>query len=49
MGAFSGITGLISVEAIIKSVKERFPGEVGEKNALAIRKAYEMMKGGKRA
>ena len=58
MGAFSGITGLISVEAIIKSVKERFPGEVGEKNALAIKKAYEMMsvidrsasggKGGKR-
>jgi pyruvate ferredoxin oxidoreductase gamma subunit len=59
MGAFSGITGLISVEAMIKSVKERFPGEVGEKNALAIKKAYDMMsvvdrsvsggKGGKRA
>ena len=49
MGAFSGITGLISVEAIIKSVKERFPGEVGEKNALAIQKAYDLMKGGGRA
>jgi pyruvate ferredoxin oxidoreductase gamma subunit len=49
MGAFSGITGLISVEAIIKSVKERFPGEVGEKNARAIQKAYDMMKGGQRA
>jgi pyruvate ferredoxin oxidoreductase gamma subunit len=49
MGAFSGITGLISVEAIIKSVKERFPGEVGDKNARAIQKAYEMMKGGKSA
>ncbi|MGB8657892.1 MAG: pyruvate ferredoxin oxidoreductase subunit gamma [Candidatus Zixiibacteriota bacterium] len=48
MGAFSGITGLISVEAIIKSVKERFPGEVGEKNAHAIQKAYDLMKGGKR-
>jgi pyruvate ferredoxin oxidoreductase gamma subunit len=47
MGAFSGITGLISVDAIIKSVKERFPGEVGEKNARAIQKAYDMMKGGK--
>ncbi len=43
MGAFSGITGLISVEAIIKSVKERFPGEVGEKNARAIQKAYDLM------
>jgi pyruvate ferredoxin oxidoreductase gamma subunit len=60
MGAFSGITGLISVKAIIKSVKERFPGEVGEKNARAIQKAYDLMsrqetaaasggKGGKRA
>ncbi|UCB53570.1 MAG: pyruvate ferredoxin oxidoreductase subunit gamma [Candidatus Zixiibacteriota bacterium] len=43
MGAFSGITGLISVDAIIKSVKERFPGEVGEKNARAIQKAYDLM------
>jgi pyruvate ferredoxin oxidoreductase gamma subunit len=49
MGAFAGITGLISVEAIIKSVKGRFPGELGEKNALAIQKAYDMMKGGKHA
>jgi pyruvate ferredoxin oxidoreductase gamma subunit len=48
MGAFSGITGLISVEAMIKSVKERFPGELGEKNAQAIKKAYDLMRGGKR-
>jgi pyruvate ferredoxin oxidoreductase gamma subunit len=47
MGAFSGITGLISVEAIIKSVRDRFPGEIGEKNALAIQKAYDMMSGQK--
>ena len=47
MGAFSGITGLISVKAIIKSVKDRFPGEIGEKNALAIQKAYDMMSGQK--
>jgi pyruvate ferredoxin oxidoreductase gamma subunit len=49
MGAFAGVTGLISVEAMIKSVKERFPGEIGEKNARAIQKAYDMIKGEKSA
>jgi pyruvate ferredoxin oxidoreductase gamma subunit len=48
IGAFAGATGLISVEAIKDSVKKRFPGEVGEKNALAIQTAYDMMKGGVR-
>jgi pyruvate ferredoxin oxidoreductase gamma subunit len=47
MGAFAGITGLLSVEAIKRSVMERFPGEVGEKNAQAVQKAFDMMKGGR--
>ena len=46
IGAFAGITGLISLDAIKRSIKERFPGEVGEKNAKAVEKAYQMMKGG---
>lgn len=46
MGAFAGATGLISVEAIKRSVKKRFGGEMGEKNAQAVQKAYDMMKGG---
>jgi len=45
MGAFAGATGLISVDAIKRSIKERFPGPVGEKNALAVQKAYDMLKG----
>jgi pyruvate ferredoxin oxidoreductase gamma subunit len=47
MGAFAGATGLISVDAIKRSVKKRFPGELGEKNAKAVQTAYDMMRGGK--
>ena len=44
MGAFSGISGAISFEAIERSIRHRFPGELGEKNVEAARKAYEMTK-----
>lgn len=46
MGAFAGATGLISVDAMKRSVKRRFPGEIGEKNAKAVQAAYDMMRGG---
>ncbi|MDH4223733.1 MAG: pyruvate ferredoxin oxidoreductase subunit gamma [candidate division Zixibacteria bacterium] len=49
MGAFAGATGLISLEAIKKSVMERFPGELGKKNIAAVEKAYGIMKGAKNA
>jgi len=49
MGAFAGATGLISLEAIKRSVMERFPGELGKKNVMAVEKAYELMKGAKNA
>jgi pyruvate ferredoxin oxidoreductase gamma subunit len=47
MGAFAGATGLISVDAIKRSVKKRFPGEMGEKNAEAVQTAYDIMRGGR--
>lgn len=47
IGAFAGATGLISVDAIKRSVKKRFPGELGEKNAKAVQAAYDLMRGGK--
>ncbi len=47
IGAFAGATGLISVDAIKRSVKKRFPGELGEKNARAVQTAYDRMRGGK--
>jgi pyruvate ferredoxin oxidoreductase gamma subunit len=44
MGAFSGISGAISFEAIERSIRHRFPGELGDKNVQAARKAYELTK-----
>ncbi len=41
LGAFAKATGLVSLESLERAVKHRFPGELGEKNALAIRRAYE--------
>ncbi len=43
LGAFAGATGTIRPESIMDAVKKRFPGKVGEKNAAAIMKAYQMM------
>jgi pyruvate ferredoxin oxidoreductase gamma subunit len=43
IGAFAGVTGEIKPESIQNAVRERFPGKVGEKNAEAIKAAYDMM------
>ncbi|HJH32212.1 MAG TPA: pyruvate ferredoxin oxidoreductase subunit gamma [Methanosarcinaceae archaeon] len=48
IGAFAGATGEIDPESIQNAVKERFPGKVGEKNAEAIQRAYEIMMGVKK-
>jgi len=42
LGAFAGTTGLISMKSIEKAVRERFTGEIGEKNVRAAQKAFEI-------
>ncbi len=44
LGAFAGVSGAISFEAIERSIKHRFKGELGEKNIKAARRAYELTK-----
>jgi pyruvate ferredoxin oxidoreductase gamma subunit len=44
LGAFAGISGAISFEAIERSIRHRFKGELGEKNIKAARRAYELTK-----
>jgi len=44
LGAFSKATGLVRLESIKSAVKERFEGELGEKNVKAIELAYERTK-----
>ncbi len=43
LGAFAGATGEIRAESIKAAVKARFPGKMGDKNAEAMQKAYDMM------
>jgi pyruvate ferredoxin oxidoreductase gamma subunit len=44
MGAFSGVSGAISFDAIERSIRHRFGDELGERNVKAARRAYELMK-----
>lgn len=44
LGAYVKATGDVNVESLIASIKERFPGKLGEKNEAAIRRAYEETK-----
>jgi len=41
LGAFAKVTGIIKPESIISTIKARFKGELGEKNAKAIQEAFD--------
>jgi len=45
LGAFAAITGEIGIEAVLKAVQSKFPGELGEKNSRVVRESYQMLKG----
>lgn len=45
IGAFAGASGEIKLDALEKSVRERYPGELGEKEIVAMRKAFEDVRG----
>lgn len=40
LGAFSAVTGWVNLDAIIAAILTLWPGEPGERNALAARRAY---------
>jgi pyruvate ferredoxin oxidoreductase gamma subunit len=40
LGAFAGATGLVNIDSLVDMIRERFPGDLGEKNVAAIRDAY---------
>jgi pyruvate ferredoxin oxidoreductase gamma subunit len=44
LGAFATLEE-VSIDALKKAVKSRFPGEIGEKNAQAMQQAFDMVKG----
>lgn len=44
LGAFAGVSGEITFEAIERSIRHRFPGELGDRNIRAAQRAYAAMK-----
>ena len=46
MGAFAAATGEIKFSALEHALRQRFPGELAEKNVRAAKKAFEIVKGG---
>ncbi|HHT17987.1 MAG TPA: pyruvate ferredoxin oxidoreductase, partial [Methanobacterium sp.] len=41
---FAKVIGGVSLDSIIKIIKETFPGKIGEKNAEAAKIAFEKVK-----
>lgn len=44
LGAFAKATRVVSLESILEVIRERFSGELAEKNVKAIQRAYDEMK-----
>ena len=45
LGAFSAMTGEVSLDAALNAVRSKFPGELGEKNAEVVKRSYQMLAG----
>lgn len=45
LGAFAAVTKEISLDAAIRAVKSKFPGELGEKNAQVVQESYRRLMG----
>ena len=44
LGAFAAATGEVTLESLQKVARQRFSGVVGEKNAQALQRAYDLVK-----
>jgi pyruvate ferredoxin oxidoreductase gamma subunit len=40
LGAFAALTGELSLEAVLRAIRSKFPGDLGEKNALVAKESY---------
>ena len=46
LGAFAKATGLVKLETVQNVIKEKWPGKVGEKNAIGAKEAHDSCKCG---
>jgi len=44
LGAFAGLSGLISMKSVEKAIRERFKGEIADKNVEAAKTGWELIK-----
>jgi len=44
IGALVGVTGIVNIDSVYQALRERFPGEIGEKNIEAVKRTYEEIK-----
>jgi len=44
LGSFAAITGRVALDSITTAIREKFPGEVGARNAAAAREAYDSIR-----
>ena len=40
LGTFAGFSKELSLESVLKAVRSKFPGELGEKNARVVEESY---------
>jgi pyruvate ferredoxin oxidoreductase gamma subunit len=45
LGAFAALTRELSLDATLRAVRSRFPGELGEKNARVVQESYRQLMG----
>lgn len=45
LGALVKVSGAVSLDSVIAATKDRFPGELGEKNVAAIKRAHSEVSG----
>jgi len=43
LGAFAGLTRVVALESVAAAIRDRFPGDVGERNVAAATAAYELV------
>ena len=43
LGAFSALTGAVSIESVAAAIRARFPGAIGEGNVAAANAAYRSL------
>ena len=44
LGAFAALTGLLSLESVLSTARERFAGPIGEANAAAATEAWRLLR-----